>query len=111
TAEWPPGAVEELSHLVRTPSIAFPGYDEKPVREAAEATAQTLEAAGYGGDRLIAPPHRVPPVRSGGGGGPGPRPHQPPLGAPRSPAGVTQWGVAMPSIRAGVSRRPPLRTG
>jgi acetylornithine deacetylase/succinyl-diaminopimelate desuccinylase-like protein len=52
-AEWHPHAVEELSNLVRIPSIAFPGYDEKPVRESAEATAQTLEAAGFGGVRLI----------------------------------------------------------
>jgi acetylornithine deacetylase/succinyl-diaminopimelate desuccinylase-like protein len=52
-AEWHPRAVEELSRLVRIPSIAFPGYDEKPVRESAEATAETLEAAGYGGVRLI----------------------------------------------------------
>jgi acetylornithine deacetylase/succinyl-diaminopimelate desuccinylase-like protein len=52
-AEWHPRAVEELSKLVRIPSIAFPGYDEKPVRESAEATAETLEAAGYGGLRLI----------------------------------------------------------
>ena len=52
-AEWHPRAVEELSNLVRIPSIAFPGYDDKPVRESAEATAETLEAAGYGGVRLI----------------------------------------------------------
>jgi hypothetical protein len=45
--------VQELSNLVRIPSIAFPGYDDKPVRESAEATAETLEAAGYGGVRLI----------------------------------------------------------
>jgi acetylornithine deacetylase/succinyl-diaminopimelate desuccinylase-like protein len=51
--EWQPRAVEGLSNLVRIPSIAFPGYDEKPVRESAEATAETLEAAGYGGVRLI----------------------------------------------------------
>ena len=52
-AEWHPRAVDELSNLVRIPSIAFPGYDDKPVRESAEATAETLEAAGYGGVRLI----------------------------------------------------------
>ena len=46
-------SIEELSNLVRIPSIAFPGYDDKPVRESAEATAETLEAAGYGGVRLI----------------------------------------------------------
>ena len=52
-AAWHPRAVEELSNLVRIPSIAFPGYDDKPVRESAEATAGILEAAGYGGVRLI----------------------------------------------------------
>jgi acetylornithine deacetylase/succinyl-diaminopimelate desuccinylase-like protein len=52
-SEGHPRDVEELSNLVRIPSIAFPGYDEKPVRESAEATAETLEAAGYGGVRLI----------------------------------------------------------
>jgi cysteinylglycine-S-conjugate dipeptidase len=52
-AEGHPRDVEELSNLVRIPSIAFPGYDEKPVRESAEATAETLEAAGYRGVRLI----------------------------------------------------------
>ena len=31
--------VEELKTLVRIPSIAFPGYDDKPVRASAEATA------------------------------------------------------------------------
>ncbi len=61
--EWQPRAVEELSNLVRIPSIAFPGYDEKPVRESAEATAETLEAAGYGGVRLI----ELPDVRAPGG--------------------------------------------
>ena len=48
-----PRAVEELSTLVRIPSIAFPGYDDKPVRASAEATAEILEAAGFGGVRLI----------------------------------------------------------
>ena len=45
-AEGHPRDVEELSNLVRIPSIAFPGYDEKPVRESAEATAQTLGRRG-----------------------------------------------------------------
>jgi acetylornithine deacetylase/succinyl-diaminopimelate desuccinylase-like protein len=48
-----PRAVDELSRLVRIPSIAFPGYDEKPVRASAETTAEILEASGYGGVRLI----------------------------------------------------------
>ena len=45
--------VEELKTLVRIPSIAFPGYDDKPVRASAEATADILEGAGFGGIRLI----------------------------------------------------------
>ena len=48
-----PRVVEELKTLVRIPSIAFPGYDDKPVRASAEATADILEAAGFGGVRLI----------------------------------------------------------
>ena len=38
-AEEMPRVVEELSRLVRIPSIAFPGYDEEPVRASAGATA------------------------------------------------------------------------
>ena len=68
--EWQPRAVEELSNLVRIPSIAFPGYDEKPVRESAEATAETLEAAGYGGVRLIELPDAGHPAVFGEVGGP-----------------------------------------
>ena len=52
-AEGMPRTVDELSRLVRIPSIAFPGYDEKPVRASAEATAEILEASGFGGVRLI----------------------------------------------------------
>lgn len=52
-SEGMPRTVEELSRLVRIPSIAFPGYDEKPVRASAEATAEILEASGFGGVRLI----------------------------------------------------------
>jgi acetylornithine deacetylase/succinyl-diaminopimelate desuccinylase-like protein len=52
-AEDMPRTVDELSRLVRIPSIAFPGYDDKPVRASAEATAEILEAAGYGSVRLI----------------------------------------------------------
>ena len=46
-------SIEELSRLVRIPSIAFPGYDDEPVRSSAAATAEILEAAGFGGVRLI----------------------------------------------------------
>jgi acetylornithine deacetylase/succinyl-diaminopimelate desuccinylase-like protein len=48
-----PRVVEELKTLVRIPSIAFPGYDDKPVRASAEATADILEGAGFGAVRLI----------------------------------------------------------
>jgi acetylornithine deacetylase/succinyl-diaminopimelate desuccinylase-like protein len=48
-----PRVVEELKTLIRIPSIAFPGYDDKPVRASAEATADILEGAGFGGVRLI----------------------------------------------------------
>jgi acetylornithine deacetylase/succinyl-diaminopimelate desuccinylase-like protein len=45
---------------VEIPSIAFPGYDGAPVRASAEATAEILEAAGFGGVRLIELPDGVP---------------------------------------------------
>lgn len=57
TAELQGRVVEDLSRLVRIPSIAFPGYDEAPVRASAEATAEILQAAGYGGVRLIELPN------------------------------------------------------
>lgn len=41
-----PQAVEDLRRLVAIPSIAFPGYDRAPVREAADVTATVLERAG-----------------------------------------------------------------
>jgi acetylornithine deacetylase/succinyl-diaminopimelate desuccinylase-like protein len=58
-AEDMPRAVEDLSRLVRVPSIAFPGYDDAPVRASAAATAEILEAAGFGGVRLIELPDGV----------------------------------------------------
>jgi cysteinylglycine-S-conjugate dipeptidase len=48
-----PRSVDELSRLVRIPSIAFPGYDDEPVRASAATTAEILEAAGFTGVRLI----------------------------------------------------------
>lgn len=48
-----PRVIEELKTLVRIPSIAFPGYDDKPVHASAEATADILEGAGFAGVRLI----------------------------------------------------------
>ena len=53
-------SLEELTRLVRIPSIAFPGYDGAPVRASAEATAEILEAAGFAGVRLIELPDGVP---------------------------------------------------
>ncbi len=37
---------DDLAALVRLPSVAFPGFPEAPVREAAELTVAQLEAAG-----------------------------------------------------------------
>jgi acetylornithine deacetylase/succinyl-diaminopimelate desuccinylase-like protein len=54
-----PAAIDDLSRLVRIPSIAFPGYDPAPVRASAEATAEILSAAGFGGVRLIELPDGV----------------------------------------------------
>ena len=58
-AEGMPRAVEDLSRLVRVPSIAFPGYDDAPVRASAATTAEILEAAGFGDVRLIELPDGV----------------------------------------------------
>lgn len=54
-----PQATADLERLVRIPSIAFPDYDPAPVRSSAEATAEILQAAGYGGVRLIELPDGV----------------------------------------------------
>jgi acetylornithine deacetylase/succinyl-diaminopimelate desuccinylase-like protein len=45
--------IAELERLVRIPSIAFDGYDPKPVRDSADVTAEILEAAGLRDVRLI----------------------------------------------------------
>ncbi|HEX5950144.1 MAG TPA: M20/M25/M40 family metallo-hydrolase, partial [Actinomycetota bacterium] len=58
-AEAMPQATTDLERLVRIPSIAFPEYDPAPVRASAEATAGILQAAGYGGVRLIELPDGV----------------------------------------------------
>ncbi|MCI0632735.1 MAG: M20/M25/M40 family metallo-hydrolase [Actinobacteria bacterium] len=54
-----PHAVDDLSRLIEIPSIAFPDYDEAPVRASAAATAELLEAAGFVGVRLIELPDGV----------------------------------------------------
>ena len=48
-----PGVRADLERLVRIPSIAFDGYPEGPVREAADATAAILTQAGLPGVRLL----------------------------------------------------------
>jgi len=58
-AERQPQAVEDLSRLIEIPSIAFPNYDDAPVRRSAEVTAELLEAAGFAGVRLIELPDGV----------------------------------------------------
>ncbi|MEX2406709.1 MAG: M20/M25/M40 family metallo-hydrolase, partial [Actinomycetota bacterium] len=58
-AEDMPRNVDELSRLVRIPSIAFPDYDGAPVRASAETTAEILEASGFGGVRLIELPDGI----------------------------------------------------
>jgi acetylornithine deacetylase/succinyl-diaminopimelate desuccinylase-like protein len=68
-----PRIVEELSRLVRIPSIGYPGYDPANVRESAELTREFLIAAGVGEVRLLEP----------GGGHPAVFGHTPgPDGAP-----------------------------
>jgi acetylornithine deacetylase/succinyl-diaminopimelate desuccinylase-like protein len=54
-----PRTIDELSRLVRIPSIAFPDYDTAPVRASAETTADILKAAGFSGVRLIELPDGV----------------------------------------------------
>lgn len=54
-----PRSVEELSRLIEIPSIAFPDYDDEPVRASAAATAEILEAAGFDGVRVIDLPDGV----------------------------------------------------
>ena len=51
--------VDELSRLVRIPSIAFPDYEGAPVRASAETTAEILEASGFSGVHLIELPDGV----------------------------------------------------
>jgi acetylornithine deacetylase/succinyl-diaminopimelate desuccinylase-like protein len=41
-----PTALADLGALVRIPSVAFPGFDEEPVRRSAEAVADLVRATG-----------------------------------------------------------------
>jgi acetylornithine deacetylase/succinyl-diaminopimelate desuccinylase-like protein len=57
-----PAVRADLERLVRIPSIAFEGFPQQPVREAADATATILAAAGLGGVRLLDVPDSPPAV-------------------------------------------------
>ena len=57
-----PAVRADLERLIRIPSIAFPGYPEAPVREAAAATAEILTHAGLPGVRLLDVPSGPPAV-------------------------------------------------
>jgi acetylornithine deacetylase/succinyl-diaminopimelate desuccinylase-like protein len=48
-----PKVRQDLEHLIRIPSVAFPGFDPEPVGRSAELTAEILEASGLGGVRLL----------------------------------------------------------
>ena len=56
------GVRADLERLVRIPSIAFDGYPSEPVREAADATAEILTAAGLPDVRLLDVPGGPPAV-------------------------------------------------
>jgi acetylornithine deacetylase/succinyl-diaminopimelate desuccinylase-like protein len=57
-----PVVIADHKRLIRIPSIAFDGYPEEPVREAAELTAEILTAAGLPGVRLLDVPGGPPAV-------------------------------------------------
>jgi acetylornithine deacetylase/succinyl-diaminopimelate desuccinylase-like protein len=57
-----PAVRADLERLVRIPSIAFEGFPEEPVRDAADATAAIVSAAGLGGVRLLDVPGSPPAV-------------------------------------------------
>ncbi len=57
-----PGVRADLEGLVRIPSIAFDGYPDGPVREAADLTARILTDAGLPGVRLLDVPGGPPAV-------------------------------------------------
>ena len=57
-----PGLRGDLERLVAIPSVAFPGFPEAPVREAAQATLQILRDAGLTDATLIEIPGAPPAV-------------------------------------------------
>jgi acetylornithine deacetylase/succinyl-diaminopimelate desuccinylase-like protein len=48
-----PGVRADLERLIRIPSVAFEGFPQGPVKQAADATAEILTAAGLPGVRLL----------------------------------------------------------
>jgi acetylornithine deacetylase/succinyl-diaminopimelate desuccinylase-like protein len=57
-----PTVLEDLDHLVRIPSVAFPGFSSAPVIEAAELTVEILRASGVANARLMEIPGGYPAV-------------------------------------------------
>jgi acetylornithine deacetylase/succinyl-diaminopimelate desuccinylase-like protein len=57
-----PGVRADLERLIRIPSIAFDGYPEAPVKQAADLTAEILTLAGLPGVRLLDVPGGPPAV-------------------------------------------------
>ena len=55
-----PEVLDRLDTLVRIPSVAFPGFDPKPVRRMGEAVVELFEAAGAEGVRLLEVPGGYP---------------------------------------------------
>ncbi|MEV4420767.1 M20/M25/M40 family metallo-hydrolase [Patulibacter sp. NPDC049589] len=53
---------DALERLVRIPSVAFPGFPEAPVREAADTTVALLEEAGVTGVERVAVPGAPPAI-------------------------------------------------
>ncbi|WP_084127442.1 M20/M25/M40 family metallo-hydrolase [Demequina sp. NBRC 110054] len=57
-----PGVIADLEELIAIPSIAFPGYDEKPVMTMAEVTLEKFRAAGFEDARFMDVPTGYPPI-------------------------------------------------
>jgi acetylornithine deacetylase/succinyl-diaminopimelate desuccinylase-like protein len=61
-ADLMPEVLDDLRSLVRIPSIAFPGYPEAPVHEAAARTAELARRAGFADVTMPEVPWGYPPV-------------------------------------------------
>jgi len=60
TSQLMPEVIERLEHLVRIPSVAFPGFDPEPVHEMGKAVVELFEAAGADGVALLDVPGGYP---------------------------------------------------